>query len=553
MNIRGAVTEARRRGPIAGAKVVLAIGDREFATTSTNDLGLFEHQEETNFTGETLLCTVEKEKFDTAVVERPIHSDSMNLTIVLRAKKPEFPSPQSCAVSKNGNPALRGPSYIPTSGGPDKVAEVLKKHWIKILAGIALLIIIGGGLSTYARPRIKTFSASSLIVKRGEKLKFTWETVMASVVTLNGAKVALSGSTDVTPTETRPYTYELTAKNEYGRSQKHIIVSVMPVPEPRVKFWVEPQQVEKNQTAVLHWETTGATDVSLNNGKVGLSGHQEVNANATQTYTLVAQNEDGKKAESLTLIVVSQTGPPDSKLQLSFKATQNTIRRGEGTTLSWNTGTMKDVELRQGNQPPEIVTPKGEMKVTPSATTRYILTGYPPTGHSITKIVNIRVTSNPEATPDTDTRPKVTFNVQADSIKQGQTTQLIWQVENAKEVQFKADGESEKSVAFIGSMQVTPNSTTTYTLSARPEKGPSVQKTVTVSVTSESAAQAYSTGGSAVDAEVVRVIGFAYVLRIIGKEYIVRADIHTNRDSNIGSGDLVTVRVDNGRVLEIKR
>ena len=556
MNIRGTVTEARRKVPIVGAKVILAIGDREFAM-STNNVGRFEHREDANFAGETLTCTVEKEKFETAVVQRPIHSDIINLTIIMRLEKPVLSSPQPRRRGKNPIPPILGPLYSPISGGTDKLADVLKKHWAKILAGIVLLVMISVSVSTCSRPTIKTFSASSSNVKRGEKVKLTWETGEATLVTLNGVKVTLSGSTDMTPTETRPYSYELTAKNKYGGSRKDIIVAVIPAPAPTVKFRVEPQEVAKNEIAVLHWETSGATEVRLNHGKVGLSGHQEVKANATQTYTLVAQNEDGEKVESLTLKVIPAAGAPDSKLHLSFNATRNTIRPGEDTTLSWDSGTVKDVELIQGNQAPEIVPPRGEVKVSPTATTRYTLTGYPPTGPPIIRIVKIRVASVPavlhgiDTRPQADADPSVTFSAQAESIPQGQGTQLIWKVENAKEVKFKADGESEKSLPFIGSMQVTPKLTTTYTLSAMGEKGPTATKTVTVRVTNDAAA--FSTGGAAVEAEVVGIAGFTYNLRIRGKEYAVTADIHTNRDSNIGSGDSVTVRVDDGRVLEMKR
>jgi hypothetical protein len=197
------------------------------------------------------------------------------------------------------------------------------------------------------------------------------------------------------------------------------------------------------------------------------------------------------------------------------------------------------------------------LKVTPYATTTYALTGYPAAGQPITRIVNIRVASFPAVRDKSHgdielqhAEPRVSFKAQANSIQQGQATQLTWEVENAKEVKFKTDDENETSVPNIGSMQVTPKSTTIYTLSARQEKGPTVKTTVTVRVTSGS--DVFTTNG-AEDAEVVRVNGFTYILRIKGKEYTVTADTHTNKDSNISSGTSVTVRVDNNRLLEIKR
>jgi hypothetical protein len=545
MIIQGAVTNVGGLIPIVGARVILAIGDREFPAMSTSNLGRFEHRQEENFPGQTLMCKVEKEKFETALIQHFVESDVITLTIFMQTET-------------NDNSPLRHRSSSTTAGVNDKLAEVFKKHWAKILAGIALLVFIGLGLSTYSQPSITTFEASSLTVKRGEAVKLTWESEKASLVTLNGAKVALSGSANVTPTETRPYIYELKAKNEYGGSLRHIVVTVRPAPAPTVKFWVEPQQVAKNETAVLHWETIGATNVKINHGKVRLSGDQEVKINETQTYTLEAQNEDGRKAESLTLEMVVPPGPFDSNVHLGFKATRNVIRPGEDTTLSWDTGTVKDVELKQGDQAPELVRPKGELKVAPYATTTYALTGYPATGPPITRIVNIRVASFPAVRdkPYGDTglgqaNPRVSLNAERNSIQRGQSTQLTWEVENAKEVNLTAGYENEKSVPSIGAMQVTPNSTTTYILTARPEKGPAVKTTVTVRVTNDAAP--FSTGGAAVEAEVVRVVGFTYILRIKGMENSVTADYHTNKDSNIGSGDVVTVRVDDGRVLEIKK
>jgi hypothetical protein len=553
MNIRGTVTDARRQTPIPGAKIVLAIGDREFATTSTNNLGRFEHREDQNLPGQTLICTVEKEKFETVVIQRPIDSEILNLTIIMSGEQPG----ESRILNGEDNKqrivrhdglveALEkywAKIFVVLKRHWGKIFVVLKEHWAKIFAGIALLILIGVALSTCSRPSIKTFSASSLNVKRGEKVTLRWETAKANLVTLNGAKVALSGTTERTPP---PYSYELIAKNDYGKSQKHIAVTVIPVPRPTVRFWVEPLQVEKDETAVLHWETTGATDVKINGDKVGLSGPQEVKANATQTYKLVAQNEDGEKEESSVTLKVLPS-PPPGEPRMSFKATHKTVRPGEETTLSWETDKVKIVELKQGDQPPQKVAQKGEIKITPSASTTYNLTGYPEIGPPITKIVNIRVAA---PIPPPNGKLRAIFTAQPNSIQQGQPTQLTWKVENAKEVKFKAEDDSEKSLPLIGSMQVTPNATTTYTLSARSESGQTVKKTVSVRVTSGS--DVLTTNG-AEDAEVVRVKGFTYVLRIRGKEYTVTADTHTNKDSNISSGTSVTVRVDKNRLLEIKR
>jgi peptidoglycan-associated lipoprotein len=77
-------------------------------------------------------------------------------------------------------------------------------------------------------------------------------------------------------------------------------------------FTVEPATIERGQTAVLRWATTGATEVSINNGigTVAASGTRSVRPDATTTYTLTATGSVGSTTRSATVSVTMPAPPP---------------------------------------------------------------------------------------------------------------------------------------------------------------------------------------------------------------------------------------------------
>src|SRR5262249_25435219 len=116
------------------------------------------------------------------------------------------------------------------------------------------------------------------------------------------------------------------------------------------------------------------------------------------------------------------------------------------------------------------VAQSGNSVVTPSANTTYIITARNQFG-TATAQVTVQVNAPP--------MPRIVrFSAAPIEIVAGESSSLVWQVENATDVTISPTlGE----VALTGSSSVTPSVTTTYTLTARNSAGEvSAQATVTV-------------------------------------------------------------------------
>jgi peptidoglycan-associated lipoprotein len=81
-------------------------------------------------------------------------------------------------------------------------------------------------------------------------------------------------------------------------------------PSPTASISVSPDTIEKGQSATLTWQTTNATDVSIDGiGAVQPSGSQQVTPADSTTYHLVAKGAGGTQ-EASTRLTVSQPPPP---------------------------------------------------------------------------------------------------------------------------------------------------------------------------------------------------------------------------------------------------
>src|SRR5258706_12822488 len=83
-----------------------------------------------------------------------------------------------------------------------------------------------------------------------------------------------------------------------------------PVPGPTASISVSPDTVEKGQSATLTWQTSNASDVSIDGiGAVQPSGSQQVTPADSATYHLVAKGAGGTQ-EATTPLTVKHAPPP---------------------------------------------------------------------------------------------------------------------------------------------------------------------------------------------------------------------------------------------------
>jgi len=83
-----------------------------------------------------------------------------------------------------------------------------------------------------------------------------------------------------------------------------------PAPSPTASISVSPDTIDKGQSATLTWQTSNATDVSIDGiGAVQPSGSQQVSPADSATYHLVAKGAGGTQEATARLTVTQPPAP----------------------------------------------------------------------------------------------------------------------------------------------------------------------------------------------------------------------------------------------------
>ena len=148
-----------------------------------------------------------------------------------------------------------------------------------------------------------------------------------------------------------------------------------------------------------------------------------------------------------------------------FTLTPNSILQGQTAILQWETENATEVKIDQGIG---TVQGKGKMTVSPTGSTNYILTATGD-GPAQQRVAILTVAAQPKPTIDN-------FEAGSDKIQQGEKVKLVWSTQNANDVSISPE---VGKVGPTGKVEVKPDRTTTYTLTA---KGPGGFDTSTAQV-----------------------------------------------------------------------
>ena len=84
-----------------------------------------------------------------------------------------------------------------------------------------------------------------------------------------------------------------------------------PAPAPTATLTANPEAIDKGQSATLTWQTTNATDVSIDGiGAVQPNGSQQVTPTQSTTYTLNAKGAGGTQTATARVTVNTPPPPP---------------------------------------------------------------------------------------------------------------------------------------------------------------------------------------------------------------------------------------------------
>src|SRR5215470_20357050 len=87
---------------------------------------------------------------------------------------------------------------------------------------------------------------------------------------------------------------------------------------PTASLSASPESVDKGQSATLTWQTSNATDVSIDNvGAVDPNGTKQVSPTESTTYTLTAKGAGGTQTATARVTVNAPPPPPPPPTQTS--------------------------------------------------------------------------------------------------------------------------------------------------------------------------------------------------------------------------------------------
>lgn len=251
------------------------------------------------------------------------------------------------------------------------------------------------------------------------------------------------------------------------------------IPPVITQFDATPSSIAPGNVSTLKWKVNGADRVSIDQGigDVAVNGQQMVFPTASTTYTLTAVNQFGSSTVRVQIVVVdtNATRPAAPTTQYPivavFAANPANIAMGGESVISWDVKNSFDVSIEPNFGP---IKPSGSKTVTPPYTTTYKLTANNNFG-SILATTTVTVSATP---PTVDTPVIKFFTANPCVIKKGESSTLSWSSINGSSATI------DQHVGIVGgegTTQVSPATTTTYTLLVTNPEGAQYQ-TVTVNV-----------------------------------------------------------------------
>jgi OmpA family/K319L-like, PKD domain len=310
-----------------------------------------------------------------------------------------------------------------------------------------------------------TLNGSGSYDPNGLALTYQWVEQGGPPVSVSGANQAMA---TFPAAADQSYVFQLTVRNTDGLSASaRVRITTQANAQVQILFFISnPPTIQSGQASQLSWKVLNAQTVTISGiGTVAAEGTSSVSPAQTTTYTLTATNANGSQNATTTVVVVT----PQPMISGCY-ATPANITAGESATVNFSTTNVSGVTVTPsvGNVPNS-----GNFVVSPTATTTYVIVGTGLAGQTVSCSVTVTVTATLAA-------PRIIrFTANPTNIIAGQTSTLVWQVENATTVTIDQGVGNQQGV---GTQDVMPAQTTTYTLTASNSAG-SVTATATVTVT----------------------------------------------------------------------
>ena len=309
-------------------------------------------------------------------------------------------------------------------------------------------------------PSISSFTAAKTTITAGTSTTLT--AVFVGTGSIDNSIGAVTSNTAVNISPAATTTYTLSVTNAAGATAVTATVTVTVVPPPAITSFVSgAPSITAGTSTTLTAAFSGGTG-SVNNGVGAVTTGTAVNISpaATTTYTLTVTNAAGTTVTA-TVTVTVVPAPAIT----SFAAGASTITAGTSTTLTATfSGGTGSVDNSVG-----AVTSAVAVNITPAVTTTYTLTVTNSLGATATAQSTVTVVAPPAIT---------SFTAGASPITLGNPTTLT-------AVFTGGTGSVNNGVGAVTSgtpVNVSPTTTTTYTLTVTNAANTSVTAQATVAV-----------------------------------------------------------------------
>lgn len=353
-----------------------------------------------------------------------------------------------------------------------------------------------------------TISANPSTITIGQSSTLTWSSTNATYCVLgSGETVGTSGSRVVSPAVTT--SYSITCYNSFGASTTtYTTVTVNPLPTctngatnypacnnnvctngatnypncnicpagqtiinghcsnivlPTASIYANPSVITVGQSSTLTWSSTNATYCVLGSGEtVGPSGSRVVSPSVTTSYSVTCYNAYGQSNVATTQIVVNPG--TCSNGATNYPSCNNNVCTNGATNYPYcNNNVCANGATNY---------PSCNNNVCTNGATNYPNCNICPAGQTLINNVCTNYVAN------------VTANIYANpsSVTLGNPSTLTWSSSNASYCRLNGGQFNNYQVSTSGSITVTPNTYTTYTVTCYNASGMSANDSTYVSV-----------------------------------------------------------------------
>lgn len=325
-------------------------------------------------------------------------------------------------------------------------------------------------------PSCDLFTATPATIMVGASTTLSWETSNAVEAFLNNGigAVDLTGSVVVSPIADLTYVLTLIGTDdETVDCEVPVKVSEDPVPVCEFFTATPNQLLAGGGTVAFDWKVSNADTVTISPtiGSVALVGTTSVSVLESTTFTLTAEDDNGDQVSCVAPVTVPDSEVPFTcAANVSFFASDNSINRGQSTTLTWSTTGVDTVSISGINA----TSLSGAQNVSPANDATYVLTATQGED-TVTCPVSIDVSSGGGGGGSSS--PRCELDISDNRINRGEEITLSWDTTRATEVTLSDDQgniifttddylSSEKADYYDGSVDLRPTRNTEYTLVA---------------------------------------------------------------------------------------